>query len=551
MDRTSYDELKIYENPHELDALGIRQFLNKIRFTKSISAYGILGFVRFLEGYYIVLITKRTSCAMIGLHTIYTIKDTVMIRIMDSSANRPLHPNEARYERMFCNVDLKSNFYFCYSYDLTRPLQHNMSGPKFVGLDIDIEKEEPLPDWSQMNLGPDGHQPIEFAFRSVSRKRFVWNDFLLKPLQKIHYKDWILEVIHGFISQSNINIFGRSVYVCLIARRSTKFAGTRFLKRGANWSGDVANEVETEQIVSDGARLCSFVQMRGSIPSHWSQDTSKIVSKPPISLDLADTYAETAGKHFERLLYHHGAPIIVFNLVKKHEKRKHESILTQEIRMSIKYLNQFIPAPFKIKYIHFDMARKSRGSISIMTDLARIAESIIQQTGMYLYEDWNEHDRPHFQTGLVRVNCVDCLDRTNTAQFAIGKCALAHQLHILGFMNPPLLEFDSDCVTMLEALYEDHGDTLALQYGGSQLVHRIKTYRKTAAWTSQGNDIMQTMSRYYSNKFSDAEKQHSINLFLGYFVPYENQAFREYIFRTLGMHCEFANVMFLQLFQKT
>lgn len=55
---------------------------------------------------------------------------------------------------------------------------------------------------------------------------------------------------------------------------------------------------------------------------------------------------------------------------------------------------------------------------------------------------------------------------------------------------------------MLENLYEDHGDTLALQYGGSQLVHRIKTYRKTAPWTSQGNDIMQTLSRYYRNTFS-------------------------------------------------
>lgn len=75
---------------------------------------------------------------------------------------------------------------------------------------------------------------------------------------------------------------------------------------------------------------------------------------------------------------------------------------------------------------------------------------------------------------------------------------------------------------MLESLYEDHGDTLALQYGGSQLVHRIKTYRKTAAWTSQGTDIMQTLSRYLSNTFSDTEKQHSINLFLGYYIPYEN-----------------------------
>ncbi|CAG9765574.1 unnamed protein product [Ceutorhynchus assimilis] len=76
---------------------------------------------------------------------------------------------------------------------------------------------------------------------------------------------------------------------------------------------------------------------------------------------------------------------------------------------------------------------------------------------------------------------------------------------------------------MLESLYEDHGDTLALQYGGSQLVHRIKTYRKTAPWTSQGNDIMQTLSRYYSNTFSDAEKQNAINLFLGLFKPVENR----------------------------
>ena len=30
------------------------------------------------------------------------------------------------------------------------------------------------------------------------------------------------------------------------------------------------------------------------------------------------------------------------------------------------------------------------------------------------------------QTGIIRVNCVDCLDRTNTAQFIIGKVALGY-----------------------------------------------------------------------------------------------------------------------------
>lgn len=82
---------------------------------------------------------------------------------------------------------------------------------------------------------------------------------------------------------------------------------------------------------------------------------------------------------------------------------------------SIKYLNQFLPPKFQLKYIHFDMARKSRGG-NVMSGLAGIAESVIQQTGLF-FKDSSETT---FQTGIVRVNCVDCLDRTNTAQFAIG-----------------------------------------------------------------------------------------------------------------------------------
>lgn len=61
---------------------------------------------------------------------------------------------------------------------------------------------------------------------------------------------------------------------------------------------------------------------------------------------------------------------------------------------------------------------------------------------------------------------------------------------------------------LFEELYEDHGDTLSLQYGGSQLVHRVKTYRKIAPWTQHSKDIMQTLSRYYSNAFSGVLHRH-------------------------------------------
>lgn len=515
IDRTKQDSLDIAEDPSEKNINEIRRFVSALGNPKVISAYGVLGFVRFLEGYYLILVTKRKSCAFIGMHLIYTIKDTVMVRVNESSP-RLAPPNEQRYIKMFQSIDLRSNFYFSYSYDLTRTLQYNLSAPCFVGPGVDIEKDDPLPDWDTLtNNVENENERVDYAFRSNPRNRFVWNAFLLTHMQHIVLKDWLLEVVHGFVSQSCISIFGRHVNVCLLARRSTRFAGTRFLKRGANFKGDVANEVETEQIVTDGHRMCSFTQMRGSVPSHWSQDISKMVARPPISLDISDPFAQTPSRHFDRLLFHYGAPLIALNLVKKGERRKHESILAQEIKSSVKYLNQFLPPHFRIQDIHFDMARKSRGGGNVMEMLADISEKVVQQTGMF-FKDRNEKS---FQTGIVRVNCVDCLDRTNTAQFAIGKCALAHQLAKLGFIKPPRLEFDSDCVTMLENLYEDHGDTLALQYGGSQLVHRIKTYRKTAVWASQGNDIMQTLSRYYSNTFSDTEKQHSINLFLGYYIP--------------------------------
>lgn len=155
--------------------------------------------------------------------------------------------------------------------------------------------------------------------------------------------------------------------------------------------------------------LFGLLDRRGSIPSHWSQDISKMVPKPPISLDLLDPYAITAGKHYKRLMFHFGVPIIILNLVKKREKRRHESILTEDMITSINYLNQFLPPQHRIKYHHFDMAKKSHKG-NVMASLAKLAENFIQKTGLF-FKDANDVS---FQTGIVRVNCVDCLDRTNT-----------------------------------------------------------------------------------------------------------------------------------------
>nr|CAD7393516.1 unnamed protein product [Timema cristinae] len=73
------------------------------------------GFVRFLEGYYIILVTKRRRVAVIGHHTLYKIEDTSMIYIPNDGV-RTTHPDEQRYLKMFQSIDLSSNFYFRYRF---------------------------------------------------------------------------------------------------------------------------------------------------------------------------------------------------------------------------------------------------------------------------------------------------------------------------------------------------------------------------------------------------------------------------------------------------
>jgi len=59
---------------------------------------GFIGFVRFLEGYYMVLITKRRRVALIGCHAVFKIEDTCMVYIPNDLV-RSAHPDEPRYAR--------------------------------------------------------------------------------------------------------------------------------------------------------------------------------------------------------------------------------------------------------------------------------------------------------------------------------------------------------------------------------------------------------------------------------------------------------------------
>ncbi|VUZ54943.1 unnamed protein product [Hymenolepis diminuta] len=531
-------------------SVGIHQPLNK-----SLTGVGLIGFIRFLFGYYLIVVTQHREVARIGEHRIYKIEDTKMLYIprdipfssttSDESGNgRNMQSDESKYLKMFQGVELNRDFYFSYTYDLTKSLQVNMEPLGIMGT----------------KLGPFD-KPT--AFRSTPDPRFLWNYSLIP--QKFQptsegISNWFIGLIHGFVRQALLVSYGMPVSIILLARRSRFFAGTRFLKRGANIDGNVANEVETEQIVCDTTeptlsrmRVSSVVQYRGSVPLFWSQDTAKLmVGKPPLAITWEDPYYEAFGKHFADLIERHCVPVIVLNLMKQQEKRPFEKQLTAGFLEGIEHLNQYaskldssVPLmdneekSTPITYVAFDMARIKRSTNSLAIDhLLEVAEECIRATGIFFSgglkpvsdtfsrEEYIERTRQLMsidvcprQHGIVRTNCVDCLDRTNTAQFVLGHVAIGYQLHAIGLLANTKLSFDSKVSKVLRDLFGEHGDMLALQYGGSGVVHNIETYQNPSTSRVNSRDILQTLSRYYSNNFIDFEKQLTTDLFLRVFRP--------------------------------
>ncbi|NXC20888.1 FIG4 phosphatase, partial [Corythaeola cristata] len=271
-----------------------------------------------------------------------------------------------------------------------------------------------------------------FGICSKPYEKYVWNGKLLEAVKNTVHRDWLLYIIHGFCGQSKLLIYGRPIYVTLIARRSSKFAGTRFLKRGANCEGDVANEVETEQILYDASVMSfsagsysSYVQVRGSVPLYWSQDISTMMPKPPITLDQADPFAHVAALHFDQMLQRFGSPIIILNLVKEREKRKHERILSEELVAAVTYLNQFLPPEHAIIYIPWDMAKYTKSKLcNVLDRLNVIAESVVKKTGFFV-------NRPDSYCSILRPDekwnelggCV-----VSTGRLQVLKCTLIHVL---------------------------------------------------------------------------------------------------------------------------
>ncbi|KAG5224629.1 phosphoinositide phosphatase SAC [Salix suchowensis] len=566
IDRSEPSDLNISEDPVVYSPQEIKNLLQRIaegnRATGGLNfvvkAYGIAGCIKFLESYYLILVTKRRQIGFICGHAIYGIDESQLITIPHVSVQTDVahSKTELRYKKLLSSVDLTKDFFFSYTYPIMQSLQKNVT-----------------------STGEDG-MPYD--------NMFVWNAYLTRAIRsRCGNTIWTIALVHGNFKQIRLSIFGRDFSVSLVSRRSRHFAGTRYLKRGVNDMGRVANDVETEQIVLNEdagtykGKMSSIVQMRGSIPLFWSQEASRFSPKPDIILQRYDPTYQATILHFEDLGKRYGSPIIVLNLIKTFEKRPREMMLRREFANAVGYLNTMLSEEKQLQFIHWDFHKFAKSkSANVLAVLGAVASQALDLTGFYYSgkpkivkrtanqlsrtstgrdlrvnsgdparigsnnenlnsminqdreSDSNQlkkqdkvgEEGPHFQSGVLRTNCIDCLDRTNVAQYAYGLAALGRQLLAMGLTDMPKVDPDSTIAAALMDMYQSMGDALAQQYGGSA-AHNTVFLERQGKWkaTTQSSEFIKSIKRYYSNENTDGEKQDAINLFLGYFQPQEGK----------------------------
>lgn len=306
----------------------------------------------------------------------------------------------------------------------------------------------------------------------------------------------------------------KSYLLTLISRRSTKRAGLRYLRRGIDQDGFTANMVETEQILSPSAwdsssRMHSFLQIRGSIPLFFTQSPYSFKPVPMIQHSNETNY-EACKRHLERLERNYGELQIV-NLVEKHGV---EETIGTRYQQSIERFNEDVGDDGHIPFEWFDFHTVCRGMkfenvsyllLQLKDKLEEFGSTTLQDGAIVkvgnpgmgarrcLY--YGRANRFQNQKGVLRTNCMDCLDRTNVCQSSFAKHMLEAQLKEEGIDVSAQRDQET---SWFNTLWADNGDAVSKQYASTAAMKGDYTRTKKRDYRGALNDLGLSVARFYS-----------------------------------------------------
>ncbi|KAK1580391.1 inositol 5'-phosphatase [Colletotrichum navitas] len=301
-------------------------------------------------------------------------------------------------------------------------------------------------------------------------------------------------------------------FLTIISRRSTQRAGLRYLRRGIDEQGYVANAVETEQVLSSttwdkSSKIYSFLQIRGSIPLFFTQSPVSLKPVPVIQHSPEANYNATR-KHLERLRTEYGALQIV-NLVEKHGV---EATVGSQYQKTVQQLNEeeFKGQDEAVAFEWFDFHSACRGmKFENVSQLLETIRDKLEGFGSTVEEDGQIKTK---QQGVLRTNCMDCLDRTNVCQSSFGKFMLEAQLKAEGYDLAAQVDQQTQ---WFNTLWADNGDAVSKQYASTAAMKGDYTRTRKRNLGGTLNDLGLSLTRYYNGMVNDYFSQAAIDFLLG------------------------------------
>ncbi|GIX62491.1 endonuclease/exonuclease/phosphatase family protein [Babesia caballi] len=337
---------------------------------------------------------------------------------------------------------------------------------------------------------------------------------------------WLTPLMQGYVGYSQQNWNGKRVELLLIGRRSVHRAGTRLNARGIDGEGHVGNFVESEMRVRvDGGSWKSFVQARGSVPVFWGQ--RNIFSQPYFTRPI-DESERAFLLHYHHLarLYGAGSEVCMLSLL---DSKASEGFLTQALEHLV-HTFSYLP----LRLVKYNYNEKVKWS-SVVTELLNFVnlQLLGALNGMGYFDGdmlatpvdaamrarLEQSHVPGTQRGVFRINCLDCLDRTNAMQLMVAWVWLARVLDPDGMTN--MLEHNEDCEhdfggapRQFREMWCAHGDNISWIHAGTASIYsqHIREGRHSYGALFHYTKTMVTRACNYA--FTDESRQLCLNVML-------------------------------------
>ncbi|KAM6084611.1 synaptojanin-2 isoform 3-T3 [Theristicus caerulescens] len=241
--------------------------------------------------------------------------------------------------------------------------------------------------------------------------------------------------------------------------------------------------------------VSSFVQIRGSVPLFWEQPGLQVGSHHLRLNRGLEANAPAFDRHMMLLKEQYGKQVIV-NLL---GSRGGEEVLNRAFKKLLWASSHAEDTPM----INFDYHQFAKGGKT------EKLENLLRPQLKLHWEDFGiftkgENVSPRLQTGTFRMNCLDCLDRTNSVQSFIALEILLAQLESLGLNSKSIIE---RFVESYKAMWTLNGHNLSRVFTGSRALegkHKVGKIK----------DGARSVSRTIQSNFFDAVKQEAIELLL-------------------------------------